>query len=92
MIDTKKTILQMTGEEFVEVCEICTAANAKLADIKSLTAFICALGIIIDQWQADTEADPDEVQKAVNQTGQLPAESHGTARTVHQKRIRGGNA
>lgn len=63
MIDTKKTVLQMTGDEISEVCEICTAANEKLANIKSLPAFICALGIIIDQWQADTEADPDEVQK-----------------------------
>lgn len=63
MIDSKKNILQMTGDEIFEACEICISVNAKLADIKSLTAFICALGIIIDQWQADTEADPDEVQK-----------------------------
>lgn len=63
MIDSKKNILQMTGDEISEVCEICSSANAKLADIKSLPAFICALAVIIDQWTADTEADPDEVQK-----------------------------
>lgn len=63
MIDSKKNVLQMTGDEISEICEICSSANAKLADIKSLPAFICALAIIIDQWQADTEADPDEVQK-----------------------------
>lgn len=62
MIDSQKMVLQMTGDEISEVCGICTAVNAKLADIKSISAFICALGIIIDQWQADTEADPDEVQ------------------------------
>lgn len=48
MIDSKKNVLQMTGGEIAEICEICSAANAKLADIKSLPAFICALGIIID--------------------------------------------
>lgn len=63
MIDSKINVLQMTCDEISEICEICSAANAKLADIKSLPAFICALAIIIDQWTADTEADPDEVQK-----------------------------
>lgn len=63
MIDSNKNVLQMTGDEISEVCEICSAVNAKLANIKSLSAFVPALGIIIDQWTADTDADPDEVQK-----------------------------
>lgn len=49
-------------EDLKDALDAQEKANAALRKVKHVPSFICTLAIIIDQREADTGADPDEVQ------------------------------